>query len=63
MDVDHGRIETRDYRILDVSAIGDKEVACWSIENQLHWNLDVTFKEAACRVGKNYATQNLSAHI
>ena len=27
MDADHGRIETRDCRILDVSAIEDKEVA------------------------------------
>ncbi|MCM1137848.1 MAG: ISAs1 family transposase [Duncaniella sp.] len=32
----------------------------WSIENQLHWNLDVTFKEDACRSHKGYAAQNLS---
>lgn len=32
----------------------------WSIENQLHWNLDVTFKEDACRARKGYAAQNLS---
>ena len=108
MDADHGRIETRDCRILDVSAIEDKEVAQrwpglknlveitstvdygdhkattvrryisdedfpkaayfnmlarghWSIENQLHWNLDVTFKEDASRSRKGYAAQNLSA--
>ena len=24
----------------------------WSIENQLHWNLDVTFLEDACRARK-----------
>lgn len=108
MEADHGRIETRDCRILDVSAIEDKEVSArwpglktlveikstvdygdrtaetiryyisdenfpkaayfnmlarghWSIENQLHWNLDVTFKEDASRARKGYAAQNLSA--
>lgn len=107
MDAGHGRIETRDCRILDVSTIEDKEVSGrwpglktlveitstvdygdhtaktirryisdedfpkaayfnmlarghWSIENQLHWNLDVTFKEDACRARKGYAAQNLS---
>lgn len=108
MEADHGRIETRDCRILDVSAIEDTEVSGrwpglktlvevtstvdygehttrtvrlyisdedfpkaayfnmlarghWSIENQLHWNLDVTFKEDASRARKGYAAQNLSA--
>lgn len=107
MEADHGRIETRDCRILDVEAIEDRDVAArwpglktlveikstvdygdhtatttryyisdedfpkaayfnmlarghWSIENQLHWNLDVTFKEDACRSRKGYAGQNLS---
>jgi predicted transposase YbfD/YdcC len=32
----------------------------WSIENQLHWHLDVTFREDACRVRAGYASQNLS---
>jgi len=31
----------------------------WGIENSLHWTLDVTFKEDACRV-KGGAAQNLS---
>lgn len=108
MEADHGRIETRDARILDVSAIEDMGVVKrwpglktlveikstvdygdrtattvrlyisdedfpkaayfnmlarghWSIENQLHWNLDVTFKEDACRARKGYAARNLSA--
>ena len=30
------------------------------IENQLHWHLDVTFKEDACRAGKGFAAQNFS---
>lgn len=32
----------------------------WSIENQLHWHLDVTFGEDASRARKGYAAQNLS---
>ena len=31
------------------------------IENQLHWHLDVTFKEDACRARKGFAAQNLSS--
>lgn len=107
MEADHGRIETRDCRILDVIAIEDSDVAArwpglktlveitstvdygdriaktvrlyisdenfpkaayfnmlarghWSIENQLHWNLDVTFKEDASRARKGFAAQNMS---
>jgi predicted transposase YbfD/YdcC len=32
----------------------------WGIENQLHWHLDVTFKEDGCRVRSGYAPENLS---
>ena len=32
----------------------------WGIENQLHWHLDVTFHEDACRSRKGFSTQNLS---
>lgn len=32
----------------------------WSIENGLHWTLDVTFNEDACRVRTGHAPQNLS---
>lgn len=107
MDADHGRIETRDCRILKADTIEDKDVLArwpglktlvevtssvdygdhtatavrryisdevypkaayfnmlarghWSIENQLHWNLDVTFLEDACRARKGYASLNLS---
>ena len=31
-----------------------------SIGNQLHWHLDVTFKEDNCRARKGYSSQNLS---
>lgn len=32
----------------------------WAIENRLHWCLDVTFSEDACRVRKDYAPENLN---
>jgi predicted transposase YbfD/YdcC len=32
----------------------------WSIENQLHWHLDVSFNEDACRVRKHHGAENLS---
>ena len=32
----------------------------WSIENQLHWQLDVTFQEDQCRVRKRHADANFS---
>lgn len=32
----------------------------WGIENQLHWHLDVTFKEDACRSRSGNAPQNLN---
>ncbi len=32
----------------------------WSVENKLHWVLDVTFREDVCRTRKDYAAANLS---
>ncbi len=32
----------------------------WSIENSLHWHLDVTFREDACRARSGHAPANLS---
>ena len=32
----------------------------WSIENKLHWTLDVTFREDACRTRKDHAPANLA---
>ena len=32
----------------------------WGIENRLHWQLDVTFREDACRARKNYSARNLN---
>ncbi len=33
----------------------------WSIENRLHWQLDVTFQEDQCRIRKGYADANFSS--
>ncbi|GHT90354.1 hypothetical protein FACS1894101_2770 [Betaproteobacteria bacterium] len=32
----------------------------WAIENDLHWRLDVTLSEDACKVRRDHAPQNLS---
>ena len=32
----------------------------WSIENEQHWHLDVTFDEDACQVRKDHAPRNLT---
>jgi len=32
----------------------------WSIENQLHWHLDVTFREDSCRIRKHNAPVNMN---
>lgn len=32
----------------------------WGIENRLHWHLDITFREDACRARKDYSATNLN---
>ena len=32
----------------------------WSIENNLHWHLDVTFSEDDCRARTGHAPENLN---
>ena len=58
--------ETRYYiSSLDFNDLSAREVSYyirehWGIENRLHWQLDVTFKEDACRARKNYSARNLN---
>jgi predicted transposase YbfD/YdcC len=55
--------ETRCY-ISSLPANAESLLACtrahWSIENTLHWSLDVTFRDDANRTRKDHATLNLA---
>ena len=44
----------------DANKLGQAIRLHWSVENGLHWTLDVTFNEDACRVRTGHAPQNLS---
>jgi predicted transposase YbfD/YdcC len=44
----------------DSKKIGDAIRAHWAVENQLHWCLDVTFKEDACRTRTGNAAENFN---
>lgn len=61
---DQTTIEKRYYisSLKDVEALelGESIRSHWAVENNLHWNLDVSFKEDACRIRKDHAPQNFS---
>jgi predicted transposase YbfD/YdcC len=44
----------------DAANVGRAIRLHWAIENELHWTLDVTSAEDACRVRSAHAPQNLS---
>lgn len=44
----------------DAMRIGRAIRAHWGIENQLHWVLDVTFNEDACRIRNGHGPENFS---
>jgi predicted transposase YbfD/YdcC len=45
---------------LSVEAFAQRARGHWGIENGLHWSLDVTFGEDACRVRKDHAAHNFA---
>jgi predicted transposase YbfD/YdcC len=56
-------IENRFYissRMLSASEALEASRGHWSIENELHWVLDVAFREDDCRVRAGFAAENLS---
>ncbi len=56
-------IETRYYilsRLISAQEFAEAVRGHWSIENNLHWQLDVSFREDECRVCRDHAPANLS---
>lgn len=56
-------IDVRYYilsRLLSAEKFAAAVASHWSIENQLHWQLDVTFREDHCRIRKGHADANFS---
>jgi predicted transposase YbfD/YdcC len=47
-------------RLLSANKLLDVVRTHWSIENNLHWVLDVLFAEDACRTRKDHAPENLA---
>ena len=52
------------YYISSLEATAERQLAAarshWSIENSLHWTLDVTFREDHIRVRKEHGPQNMA---
>ena len=59
-----GGVSQPRYYISSLPASAEQLLAAirshWSIENSLHWTLDVTFREDQCRVRKDHGPQNLA---
>jgi predicted transposase YbfD/YdcC len=60
---DKTSVEVR-YHLSSLESKADKHLQTirthWTIENQLHWVLDVAFDEDRCRVRKEHAAQNFA---
>ena len=44
----------------DACKLGQPIRLHWGVENSLHWTMDVTFNEDACRIRTGYAPYNLA---
>ncbi len=56
-------METRYYilsRQITACEFAEAARGHWGIENNLHWQLDVSFREDECRVCRDHAPANLS---
>lgn len=47
-------------RFLSARRFAEAVRSHWSVENRLHWQLDVTFQEDQCRIRKGHADANFS---
>ena len=47
-------------KFIAASRFADAVRSHWSIENRLHWQLDVTFQEDQCRIRQGHADANIS---
>jgi len=55
--------ETRYYllsRPISAEAFGEAVRSHWSIENQMHWVLDMAFREDQCRIRQGVAAENVA---
>ena len=63
-DTDEGTTERPRYYISSLDASAERLLETvrrhWGIENELHWSLDVTFREDQCRIRKDHAPQNMA---
>ena len=63
-ETDTGTTVHARYYISSMEASAKRQLeavrALWSIENSLHWSMDVTFREDQCRVRKDHGPQNMA---
>ena len=61
---DEGGISQPRYYISSLAGSAEQLLAAirshWSVENSLHWTLDVSFREDQCRIRKDHGPQNIN---